>query len=264
MNYHRPMNVEVTTRGPVDHQMVELAEEKISGLEDSAGRTIDQARVVLRQEKESIPQAARAEGEVSLGGKMIRGHVEAEGMSRAIHDLAERLQRQIRRHVDRLNSRKRQRAEEPEGRWNQDTWVPLLPSQSLRDPGEREVIRRKVFELVPLRPYEAAEVMRELDHGFYLFHDSETDADSVVYQRDDGKLAVIAPQEVSPAVDEDQPDGIVREPSRYSGTLSIEDAVAEMNELNHRFMFFNDAANGNGAVLYLRYDGHYGLIEQEG
>jgi hypothetical protein len=34
-----------------------------------------------------------------------------------------------------------------------------------------------------------------------------------------------------------------------------------MDELNHRFLLFVDAATGRGAVLYLRYDGHYGLIE---
>ena len=46
-----------------------------------------------------------------------------------------------------------------------------------------------------------------------------------------------------------------------SGPTRLEDAVAEMNILNHRFMYFTDAANGRGNVIYMRYDGHYGLIE---
>lgn len=257
------MNVEVTTRGPVEPQMVELAEEKVGDLESAVGRELDQARVVLQQEKEGIPLGSRAEGEVSLNGKMIRGRVEADSMTHAIHDLAERLQHQIRRHIDRLISRRRQPAETPEGKWDHDTWVPSRPSQSLLAPGERDVIRRKVFSLVPLTASEAADLMSELDHGFYLFHDSETDTDSVVYLRDDGQLAVIAPQGVSAPDDPDGSVGIQRESSRYSGSLSLEDAVSEMDELNHRFMFFNDAATDQGAVLYLRYDGHYGLIEQE-
>ena len=41
----------------------------------------------------------------------------------------------------------------------------------------------------------------------------------------------------------------------------MKDAVAEMNVLNHRFMYFTDAASGRGTVIYMRYDGHYGLIE---
>jgi hypothetical protein len=34
-----------------------------------------------------------------------------------------------------------------------------------------------------------------------------------------------------------------------------------MDELNHRFLFFVNAQTGRGSVIYLRYDGHYGLIE---
>ncbi len=257
------MNVDVTSRGPVDPEMVGVAEEAISGLETTIGRPLGQVRVVLRQEKESIPRPARAEGDLSLGGKVIRGQVEAETMSRAIHDLSERLQHQIRRHIDRLTTRKRKPADAPEGKWEHDTWVPLRPSQSLLAPGERDVIRRKVFALVPLKAIEAAEVMSELDHGFYLFHDSDTDADSVVYLRDDGQLAVIAPQDASASGDQDGSGGILREPSRFSAPLRLEDAVSEMDELNHRFMFFKDAAADRSAVLYLRHDGHYGLIEPE-
>ena len=251
------------TRGPVDPQMVELAQEKITDLEAAVGRSLDQSRVVLRQEKEGIPNAARVEGEVSLGGKIIRGHVEAENMTRAIHDLAERLLQQIRRHIDRQISLRRKPSEAPEGKWDHDTWVPLRPSQSLLAPGEREVIRRKVFALVPLKAVEAAQVMSELDHAFYLFHDSDTNSDSVVYLRDDGQMAVIADKDVPAPANAEGSEGILREPSRYSEPLTLEDAVSQMDELNHRFMFFRDAAADRSAVLYLRYDGNYGLIEQE-
>jgi hypothetical protein len=90
--------------------------------------------------------------------------------------------------------------------------------------------------------------------------DAETDADSVLYRRDDGRLAVIAPQDAPAATDRGQ-DELERERSRYSGPLALADAVSKMDELNHRFLLFVDAATGRGAVLYLRYDGHYGLIE---
>ena len=210
-----------------------------------------------------MPESARAEGEVQLGKTIIRGHVTADSMSHAIHELADRLLLQLRRHVDRQTSLKRQPVETPEGKWDHGTWVPARPAQSLLDPGEREVIRRKVFSLVPLKASEAAELMRELDHGFYLFHDSDTEADSVIYLRDDGELAVIAAQGVAFPADGEDSSGIQRESSYYSDALTLEDAVSQMDELNHRFMFFTDAATDRAAIIYLRYDGNYGLIEQE-
>ena len=257
------MNVDVTVRGPVDPRMVEQAQEKVTDLEAAIGRSLGQARVVLRQEKDGIPDSARAEGEVSLGGKMIRAHVRAESMPQAINDLTERLRQQIRRHIDRLTSQRRKPTDTPGGKWDHDTWRPELPAESLLNPGEREVIRRKVFALAPLNAIEAAELMRELDHAFYLFHDSETGADSVVYLRDDGQLGVIASQDVPTPTQGDGSDGVIREQSRFSEPIALEDAVSEMDQLNHRFMFFNDASTGQGAVIYLRRDGHYGLIERE-
>lgn len=258
--YGPSMNIDVTTRGSVPHDMVELAEEKLSDLETVVNRPLGHVRVVLLQEENpSIALAARAEGEVSLAGKQIRGRVEAQSMGQAVNELAERLRQQLRRHIDRLTTRKRKAAEAPDGKWRNGNWIPPRPSQSLRAPGEREVIRRKVFALEPLEADEAAAVMAELDHDFYLFHDRASDLDAVVYRRDDGQLAVISSQDPDPT--EAGPDGIIRERSHHPTPLALDDAVSQMDELNHRFMFFTDAEAGRGAVLYLRYDGHYGLIE---
>jgi hypothetical protein len=34
-----------------------------------------------------------------------------------------------------------------------------------------------------------------------------------------------------------------------------------MDWLNHRFLYFVDAEDGRGRVLYLRHDGDYGLVQ---
>jgi ribosome-associated translation inhibitor RaiA len=251
------MNVEVTTRGSVAPEMAELARERVSELESAVQHPIIGARVVLQEEQNPrIPRSSRAEGELRLGGGRIRGRVESETMVQAVNDLVERLRAQLRRHVDRLTTLRRTPAGVEEGEWRRAAWTPPRPPRSWRAPGEREVIRRKTFALEPTSAIEAAADLSALDHDFYLFHDADTGADSIIYRRDDGQLAVIAPQEAAEAGGD-----IVREASRYSGPLELADAVSKMDELNHRFLFFTDAATGRGAVLYLRYDGHYGLIE---
>jgi hypothetical protein len=35
----------------------------------------------------------------------------------------------------------------------------------------------------------------------------------------------------------------------------------EMDLVNHRFVYWQDARDGRGKVLYLRHDGDYGLVE---
>jgi len=254
------MNVEVVTRGSVAPDMADLARERVAALESSVRQPIISARVVLEEaENPRIARSSRAEGELRLAGSPIRGRVEAENMTQAVHDLTARLREQLRRHADRLVTRQRTPAGVEEGEWRRAAWTPPRPPRSWRPPGEREVVRRKTFALEPMNALQAAADMFSLDHDFYLFHDIDTDADSVVYRRDDGRLGVIAPQGVEAPADDIE--DIVREPSRYAEPLALEDAVSEMDELNHRFLFFVDASTGRGAVLYLRYDGHYGLIE---
>jgi ribosome-associated translation inhibitor RaiA len=254
------MNVEVTTRGSVAPEMAELARTRLAELESAVQRPIIGARVVLHEaENPRIPRSARAEGEVRLAGQPIRGRVEAESMGQAVNELADRLREQLRRHVDRLVTRQRVPAGVEPGEWRRAAWTPPRPPRSWRAPGDREVIRRKTFALEPISATEAAADMSALDHDFYLFHDADTGADSVIYRRDDGRLAVIAPQDAAARATDD--DDVLRETSRYSGPLELADAVSKMDELNHRFLFFTCATTDRGAVLYLRYDGHYGLIE---
>ncbi|MEA2396449.1 MAG: hypothetical protein QOK25_5 [Thermoleophilaceae bacterium] len=58
-------------------------------------------------------------------------------------------------------------------------------------------------------------------------------------------------------------DVVVPEPSRYSAPLPLSTARTEMDELDHRFLYFIDADDGRGKILYLRHDGDYGLVEPE-
>ena len=252
------MNVKVTTRGDVSDRAREQAREEIAALERFVKGPVLGARVVLIQEANPrIPTPARAEAEFDLQGRFIRARTSAPSMQAAVDDVAERLQRQLRRYVDRLVTREREPAEPAAGEWSHRSWSPPHPPAFARPVEDREIIRRKSFAFGPMPIEQAADTLEDLDHDFFLFHDADTDADAVLYWRDDGLLALIQPRWVQSSDDY----GPLREPSRFSSPIDLQAAVVEMNAIGHRFLFFENAATGRGNVIYRRYDGHYGLIE---
>lgn len=58
-------------------------------------------------------------------------------------------------------------------------------------------------------------------------------------------------------------DWLVPEPAP-TPTLAADDAVTLLNLSAAPFVFYRDTATGAGAVIYRRYDGHYGLITSDG
>jgi len=256
------IEVDVTMRGDIPGEAREHAEEKVGALDRLVDVPVISARVVLAQEANPrIERAARAEGEIDLNGPLIRAKVADIDPITAVNSLAQRLERQLRNFIDRRTDQARRPNEPRAGEWRHSDIAADRPDYFPRAPEEREIVRRKTFATSPLTPAEAVEEMELLDHDFYLFVERETGADAVVYHRDDGRLGVIGPSGIGWS---GESAGIVHEESRMSGPTELEDAVAEMNVLNHRFMYFTDAAGGRGNVIYMRYDGHYGLIEARG
>jgi ribosome-associated translation inhibitor RaiA len=252
-----PLHVDVTVRGRVWREVAERAAERVAALQQLAPGSLHHARVVLTQEvNPRIELPARAEAQLMLAGIPIRARVAAPVMQVAVDRLAERLRDQVRRQIERLITVHRTPRTVSAGEWRHGAWTAPGPPSSWRPPGERRIVRRKTFAVEPTTAGEAALDMAALDHRFYLFHDLETDADALLYRRDDGRPAVIQPADAPRLAGE-----IPREPSRYSAPLDESAALAEMDTLNHRFLYFTDARTGRGCVLYLRYDGHYGLIE---
>lgn len=252
------VEVEVTVRGDVPAEVSEYARERIGTIDRLVDSPISHARVVLTQEANpSIERSSRAEAEVGLNGPIIRASVADIEPMGAINQLAQRLERQLRNWVDRRTDIARRSKERTAGEWRHADFSAARPRHFERPPEQREIVRRKTFAASPLTPTEAAEEMEFLDHDFYLFTDAETGADAVAYHRDDERLGVIGPSGIGWS---GETGGIVHEESRMSGPTALADAVTEMNALDHRFMYFVDAETERGNVIYLRYDGHYGLI----
>jgi ribosomal subunit interface protein len=253
-----PIDVEVTARGEVGEQARAQAREKLAELESFVKGPILGARVVLTEESNPrISMPARAEAEVNLQGRSIRARAAAPSMEAAVDDVAERMQRHLRRYLDRLVTRQREPAESSPGEWSHRSWSPPRSATFERPAEEREIIRRKSFAFGPMTVEDAADALEDLDHEFFLFRDARTDADAVVYWRDDGLLALIEPRRAAAS----EFLGPVLEQTRFTSPIDLRAAVAEMNLVSHRFLFFENAATGRGNVIYRRYDGHYGLIE---
>ena len=63
---------------------------------------------------------------------------------------------------------------------------------------------------------------------------------------------------------EDEPDyEIVRNKKFFVKPLSVEEAILQMNLLDHQFYMFRKDATGEINVVYKRKDGNYGLLEPE-
>ncbi len=254
------MDVDVTARGEVPEEARTLAADKIGALDRYVNARLLRAHVVLHQEPNPrIERSAQAEGEVLLDGTRVRAHVADYTMEAAIDGLAHRLERQLRAFVERRVTERDRGASHPDGEWRHGDAPTQRPDHFPRPPEEREVVRQKSIAVGAMEAVQAVEEMAMLDHSFYLYREVDPDVDAVVYHRDDGRVGVIGP--VGTGWSGPDEDGIVREESRGPEPRSLDDVVAEMNELNHRFLYFIDAGSGRGRVIYLRYDGNYGLIE---
>ncbi len=131
--------------------------------------------------------------------------------------------------------------------------------ERLKAPDRRAVVRRRTYVDVPLPTFDAIDELVGLGVVFILFRHARTGEAVVLHRRDDRRLGLLFPQG-SVLADED--DVVVATPSRYDAPMPLSAARAEMDLVNHRFLYFGDADDdGHGKVIYLRRDGDYGLVE---
>lgn len=59
---------------------------------------------------------------------------------------------------------------------------------------------------------------------------------------------------------EEDTEFVIRQKSFYFKPMSVEEAIMQMNLLDHEFFVFRDASSDEVCVVYKRRDGDYGLI----
>jgi ribosome-associated translation inhibitor RaiA len=253
------MVVDITGEG-VPRDQVEAARQRVEELERYMSEPPAGAvRVTLRHMNPGSKREYVADGDLRYDGRILAAHAAAASPLQAVDELTERLRRQLRRTVDEDVARRNEPSVIQKALDGIDQGLGNRPEASLKPPEEREIVHRRTYDDEPMGTVQAAANLLDLDLEFYLFRHVATGEDAVVYRRDDGRIGLIHPQG-SELADQDL-DIVVPEPNRYSGPLTLTQAREEMDVLNHRFLYFIDAEDGRGKVLYLRHDGDYGLVE---
>ncbi|HEX4717411.1 MAG TPA: sigma 54 modulation/S30EA ribosomal C-terminal domain-containing protein [Thermoleophilaceae bacterium] len=250
--------IDVTVEGDASPAALDAARQRFASLERFAGKPLAGARLALRRGKPHANKPWTADASVLYGeaGRVLAAHAAGRDPLEATDAVFERLRRQLRRVADaevaqRNEPRVIRAAVEDLDRGDR-------PEARLKPPEERDIVHRRTYVSVPVGTLDAVADLLDLDVEFLLVKHVRTNEDVVVYRRDDGRIGLIHPPGSALA---DENDIVVPEPSRYTEPLTLRNARDEMDVLNHRFLYFVDAADGRGKVLYLRHDGDYGLVE---
>jgi ribosome-associated translation inhibitor RaiA len=253
------IDVQVTTHGALPGGE-DYAHDKIGRLTRLAHRPVLQARVKLSrygEHAQSRPVVAQAN--LNVNGRPVRA--EAEGMSarEAIDRLAERLRRRLERLERCWQARRGGRPAATPHEWRHGHEPTHRHAYFPRPEAERQIIRHKSFTLHRLTIDEAAEEMTLLDYDFHLFTEFGSGQDSVLYRGGPTghRLARLTPPEPHELATFELAVTISDQPAPR---LTTDEAVDRLNLIGLPFLFFLDAGRGRAALLYHRYDGHYGLI----
>jgi ribosome-associated translation inhibitor RaiA len=254
------IDVDFTAGEDVSRQQAEEARRRFASIDRYVdGRPLTGARLTVRRtqgRKASRPYVADAD--VVFDGRVLAAHAAGASPLEAVDGVTERLRRQLRRVVDADVAMRNEPRVLQAGLQALEHEARVRPEAGLKPPEERGIIRRFTYVDTPLSTFEAVADLLDLDVEFYLFRHVRTGEEVVVFRRDDGRIALLYPPG-SPLADEN--DVVVPKESRYPEPISLNAAREEMDMVNHRSLYFVDADDGHGKVLYLRHDGDYGLVE---
>ncbi len=119
---------------------------------------------------------------INYHGNYIRAEVSGDTMYYNIDTCLPKIERQIIKYRDKLSKSHKM----PEH--SDYEFVSYVePSQPL------QIAKVKTFEMGRMLPAEAVENMDMLDHDFYIYVNSATDAVEIVYRRKDGTIGLLQP-----------------------------------------------------------------------
>jgi ribosome-associated translation inhibitor RaiA len=255
-----PDEAVVTVEGELSRPHLEYARWRIAALARYCRNPLQSGRLTVRVGGAS--RTARrfyvADAAVIIDGRLLVAH--AIGPTpRAVTDaVSDRLRRQLRRVVGAEVARRNDPTAIEKQSADLDFHARHSPAAQLKAPQDRDII----LHPVPGEPETTLGALAELldrdrEFDFTLFCHARTAEDVVLHRREDEEFGLLHPPR-SPLASED--GVVIPEPSRYPEPITPVDARSEMDVLDHRFLYFIDAGDGRGKVLYLRRDGNYGLV----
>jgi ribosome-associated translation inhibitor RaiA len=250
-------DIDVTLRGDVPEEAANYARDRIPALGDELEVPILFTRVRLTHATDpSFDRPYRAQGNLIFKGRLVRAVVAGRTAHESVDLLYDRLRNQLVRHKPHWESRRGSRPSPEPNEWRRISEPAHRPSHFPRPADEREVIRHKAFAPQRINPDEAAWEMDQLDYDFHLFTDEQTARDAVVYRSGPTGYRM-ARVDTGPEPDSQIPITLSPQPA---ARLSFDEARERLELSGQPFVFFVDRHTDAGCVLYIRYDGHYGLI----
>ncbi|MEU5261954.1 sigma 54 modulation/S30EA ribosomal C-terminal domain-containing protein [Amycolatopsis sp. NPDC021455] len=254
------VTIEVTTDGRERAGAPGYARRKVGALLHLAHRPVLSARVRLtRHPDPAVRYPVTAQADLDVNGRIVHAHADGENSTEAIDRLEARLRHRLERVAEHWEARRgRMPTGEPHAWRHQseparhDSWYP-------RPEAEREIIPHFSFTPYPCTVDDAAGDLGPLGHEFQLFTEAGTGRDAVLYRAGPTgyRLALLTPPAKGELAPFRLPLTISAQPAPL---LSTSEAISRLNDLGLPFLFHLDADHGRGAVVYHRYDGHYGLI----
>jgi ribosome-associated translation inhibitor RaiA len=252
------IDVELHVPSAVPPEQAEAARRRIASLDRYASAPLIGARLTLRRDgKPNKKPPFVADVDVRLDGRLLVAHGGGRTAMEAATVAADALRRQLRRVVGADVALRNEPRVLENGGGERPAPTPRKP------PEERSIVARRTYAQEPEPTLTALADLLEDAELFHLFVHARTGEDVVAYQLDSRRFGLLFPPG---SVLADEGDLVVAQPSWFPDPLPFAAARSEMDVLNeravyHRFLYFIDAGDERGKVLYLRLDGDYGLVE---
>jgi putative sigma-54 modulation protein len=123
---------------------------------------------------------------LKAGPFLLRGRAKSPDMYASIDAAAEKIERQLKKHKEKLKNHKF--VEHKNGHRRVDVRHEVL---SIERPPSDRVVKSTTFQAKPMTLDEAVLQLELLDNRFFVFQNVKDHAINVVYKRDDGNLGLI-------------------------------------------------------------------------